>query len=355
MTYKKRLRLEIPEGASWSEIFKIADAALAAEKEQEAKAPPPPPPPSPGVEYLNFPKLKERGWTKTMVHQFLGTPDAQVPNPFDRNAGAPMRLYQADRVETAERSTDVQAAFAKAESRREAAAKAVATRAANITEACEQAEIEVRVLSYDELKELSLDTHGGNYEGEPGEWYWSLWTARNCARHCCTNYEALWSETNRGETGREGYEVLRERADAAIDEAYPWLRSEEAFEAEGKKALEAAGASGTSTTAVTLRPPEYASERAWPRRVLRRRGWSDDQIERLLGEPDEVGLGPDGNVERRCWDAGRVLAAEEQHGFGRGWRPAPSSGVGGLDDPFAPPPTLPAPVAPAWPEMEREP
>jgi len=78
-----------------------------------------------------------------------------------------------------------------------------------------------RGLSNGEIYELALSTHGGNYLGDPGEFYWSNRKARNSIRHCLTNYEAQWAKINRGFTGDEAYHILRERVDELVDEAYP--------------------------------------------------------------------------------------------------------------------------------------
>jgi hypothetical protein len=53
--------------------------------------------------------------------------------------------------------------------------------------------------------------------GDPGEFHWSNRTAVNCILHNL----ALWKIINRGKTGEEAYELLRERVDELIAEAYP--------------------------------------------------------------------------------------------------------------------------------------
>jgi hypothetical protein len=88
---------------------------------------------------------------------------------------------------------------------------------------CEDAKITiVRGKTDPEIYNLALATYGGNHRGEPkGEFMWSNRTARNCIRHNLTNYEQLWSLINRGETAARAYEILRERVNDLIDEAYP--------------------------------------------------------------------------------------------------------------------------------------
>jgi hypothetical protein len=104
----------------------------------------------------------------------------------------------------------------------DAAKKAVKTRAKNMMEYMRTVEITIeRGWPENEIHDLALSTHGGNYQGDPGPFDFSNRTARNAIRHCLTNYEDLWSECNRGETGSGAYEILRQRVDALIREAYP--------------------------------------------------------------------------------------------------------------------------------------
>jgi hypothetical protein len=52
---------------------------------------------------MTIPTLKARGWTETLIRQYLGAPDSSCPNPYYRSA-APMRLYARARVEAVEAS-----------------------------------------------------------------------------------------------------------------------------------------------------------------------------------------------------------------------------------------------------------
>lgn len=51
--------------------------------------------------YLNISKLKERGWTETMIKKLLLNPDKEVSNPIFKSAST-MKLYSIAKVETAE-------------------------------------------------------------------------------------------------------------------------------------------------------------------------------------------------------------------------------------------------------------
>ncbi len=182
-------------------------------------------------ELYSRPDLKARGWTDGLIAKFLPIADDLRDNPHYKKS-PPMSLYLRTRVEQVERDEAFKAAMERTERRKDGAQMAVATRAATIKARCEQVQIKVEVVSYREVKRLSMATHGGNYEGDPGEWRWNYRAAMSCVRHCLTNYEALWALCNRGFTGQGGYEVLRDRVDDAIMERYPWLASEDAFEKE---------------------------------------------------------------------------------------------------------------------------
>jgi hypothetical protein len=115
-----------------------------------------------------------------------------------------------------------------AEKRSQAAAKAVVTRIHRMEEAMKNAELTiVRGYTNRQIYDLALATHGGNYAGDPGEFIWCNSKARNAIRHCLTNYEKLWSKINRGKTAQEAYDILRERVDELVDEAYPQFAEDE--------------------------------------------------------------------------------------------------------------------------------
>jgi len=166
----------------------------------------------------SVPELKDRGWTKRAIEVFLYS-----------NAGAPMKFYLRERVHEIERTEHFRTWQAKSKSRKNAADKAVVTRMLNMKETVRKVELTiVRGKSDEEIYQLALATHGGNYKGDRiGEFRWSKQSARNCIRHNLTNYEDLWSLINRGETGAGAYQILRERIDALIDEAYPQFANNE--------------------------------------------------------------------------------------------------------------------------------
>ncbi len=166
--------------------------------------------------------LRERGWTDTAIKRFLLVPDDTRPNPRYSQKGAPMKFWLKLRVHRTEKTKRFLAWKAGVPDRKAAAERAVATRISTMENEMETVEITIRRgLTDKQICDLAAGTHGGNYEGETGEFRWSNRTARNCIRHNLTNYEHLWKRFNRGETGRSAYEILRKRVDALIDQVYP--------------------------------------------------------------------------------------------------------------------------------------
>src|SRR4051794_4755272 len=79
----------------------------------------------PATKFICKSTLRTRGWTPTLIEQYVPVPDDERPNPHYRYAGAPMRLYDLTRIEAIEQSDEFQADLAVARRRQEAAAKAV--------------------------------------------------------------------------------------------------------------------------------------------------------------------------------------------------------------------------------------
>lgn len=174
-------------------------------------------------EYFSVPDLKKRGWTDTAIKKFLpNAPDDTRPNPHYRQAGAPMKFWLKNRVTRVKKTKTFLTWREGLDARKDRSTKAVGTRILNMVEAMKNAKITITAgLSDADIHKLAIATHGGNYQGDPGGFHWCNRTARNCIRHNLSNYEELWRLCNRGHTGHEAYEILRERVDALIDETYP--------------------------------------------------------------------------------------------------------------------------------------
>lgn len=109
-----------------------------------------------------------------------------------------------------------------AKRRSETARKAFETRIKHMEQAVEESELTIIAgKSNEEICDRAFDTHGGNYQGDPGEFIWSNRKARDTIRHSLTNYESLWGLINRGPTAKFAYQILRDRVDTLVDETYP--------------------------------------------------------------------------------------------------------------------------------------
>jgi hypothetical protein len=112
--------------------------------------------------------------------------------------------------------------LATAEKRAASAAKALATRIANMEAAMETVDLTIVAgKTRDQIYDLAFATHGGNYQGRVGDFHWSNRAARNAIRHNLTSYERLWARINRGPTASEAYSILRRRVDELVDATYP--------------------------------------------------------------------------------------------------------------------------------------
>lgn len=167
-------------------------------------------------------ELKHRGWTAAAIKKFLPEPDETRRNPHYCNAGAPMKYWQKARVTKIERTKAFKLWKDGLEKRKASAKKGVATRMANMEDKVETAKLTIIPgKSNAEILRQATKSHGGNYAGDPGAFQWSNRTAINTIRHCYTNYESMWSDINRGETGADAYETLRLRIDCLVRDTYP--------------------------------------------------------------------------------------------------------------------------------------
>lgn len=184
-----------------------------------------------GYIYSAAPAAEAMGISVGMLRKHVEPAD-YTDNPYYRHAGAPVGLYDPIDLHKSLKKPAIKKAKERYAARKAAAEKAIETRMRNMVERMENAEITIIASKTDEeIRRVARNTHGGNYLGDPGLFVWSNRTARNCIRHNLTNYEALWAICNRGYTGEEAYEVLRERVDQLVNETYPQYAEDEAEEA----------------------------------------------------------------------------------------------------------------------------
>lgn len=108
-------------------------------------------------DYLPLSGVKERGWTDSMIRAFLGDPDKTAPNPFYRNAGAPMRLYSLTRVREAETSEQWIAARELASTRSKASHERALRKAKQLVQSVENLSVAVPELSEAELSRQACE------------------------------------------------------------------------------------------------------------------------------------------------------------------------------------------------------
>lgn len=187
---------------------------------------------------LTASKIKERGWTDTMINRFLGEPDQRKTNPHYRS-GPPMRLFALARIEATEQRPDVNEQIAKTLARRPArkaaARKAVETKTAQLLREVEEMAVEVEVLPAKEARRLAIESYN-DWQFERGDSDNFAFEAScpdfldritvNFVRHELTEYDESLEET----AGRVGVNVavsiIREKVYGAIAAAYPHLRKE---------------------------------------------------------------------------------------------------------------------------------
>lgn len=182
--------------------------------------------------------LKERGWTDTLVKQFLKEPDATKPNPFYRKA-APMQLYSPSRVLEAEGQEEWQQAKARAARRSEAGKAVAARKAAVLVERAEQMRITVHRLPTETVIEqaiASYNAHNWEIAWRHGD-AWEPATERsdpdfleritvNYIRHHLTSYDSHLEQVV-GQIGvHQAGKVIRRRIYDEIAKEYPEYAAE---------------------------------------------------------------------------------------------------------------------------------
>ncbi|MGR3318568.1 MAG: hypothetical protein ACUZ8O_08815, partial [Candidatus Anammoxibacter sp.] len=154
------------------------------------------------IQFIKKTELKERGWTETIIKKFCPEPDAIKDNPVYRSA-APMKLYDIERVEKAERSTEFKELMKKSEIRKRAAKRAVLSKKAKLMEYINRMVINVPKLKKCELvqqackhynnhqsnKEYRRNQYGTLQAGANDDTQFLNRITVNYIRHCLADYE----------------------------------------------------------------------------------------------------------------------------------------------------------------------
>lgn len=105
---------------------------------------------------LKASKVKERGWTDSLIRRFLDPPDATAPNPMYRSA-ARVRLYDLTRILNMEARPEWQAAKVVASRRSAVSSRASTRRASDVVELAGRFIVTLPVLSDETLYRLAVD------------------------------------------------------------------------------------------------------------------------------------------------------------------------------------------------------
>jgi hypothetical protein len=197
--------------------------------------------------YLTMKDLRERGWTDAMVREYLGAPDATRPNPTYRSA-APLRLYLAERAETAEASSKWAERKALAAKRR-ATGLAVANRKRAETEELAQRlakELTADLVLPAHLQRAAISSYNrwhSNGCACGGWWSDGFCDKRastsdspeflrritvNFVRHELTGYDDAYDQLARRVGHQEAHELLRAKVNAVIEAKLNVRRKERA-------------------------------------------------------------------------------------------------------------------------------
>lgn len=172
--------------------------------------------------------LIRAGWTATLASRLLGEPD-QRKKVFGRTV--PLALYEVSRIEQAEAGADFALAQASVAKRKVAAAKAVATKTANLMAAIEAMPITVERLGLADVKRQAIDSynmrsHGDSFASIADDPAFLERITVNFIRHELAEYDvALWEAAGKTGIARAVAEIRR-RVYSAIAQAYPALSSE---------------------------------------------------------------------------------------------------------------------------------
>jgi hypothetical protein len=192
------------------------------------------------AEMLTTTALRERGWSSALIAKLLGEPDGFKRNPHYRSA-APLRLYDAARVESAESSPEFVAKKTGTAARSASARKAAETKRDTLLRQVEAMEVQVEIVPAEQLQHLAIRSYAerkaARERAEEEDYYYCYVDdsapaeflqriAVNFIRHNLTAYDRTLVQAA-GRVGVVGAnQIIRRKVDDAIAEAYPELAQE---------------------------------------------------------------------------------------------------------------------------------
>lgn len=186
-------------------------------------------------ELLTKTAVLARGWTASLIRDYLGEPDARSPNPHFRKA-AEVCLFKLERILAAEKRDDFAAALERSRARSRSAMKGVERQREELCGAVRGLSITVETMSLKQARRLACQNYnehqlGRGSDSDPvaPETVEPAFLDRitvNFLRHCCTNYDSDVDSLS-GRTGRDrARHVLKARTLSEIAATYPALASE---------------------------------------------------------------------------------------------------------------------------------
>lgn len=179
--------------------------------------------------------LKSRGWTLSLVRRFLDPPDATAPNPHYRSVGAPMKLYDAERVQALEATQAVSEALAQSRQRSLRAQARAARQREAVLAAVRDWPITVPRMTRDTLLAQAVAHYNDLWVSRGRDDKWATIhdnpefldrIAVNYLRHVCTNYEDRLVDLYGTIGATEARPLLKQRILSAIAATYPKLAKE---------------------------------------------------------------------------------------------------------------------------------
>lgn len=188
--------------------------------------------------------LLKRGWNQRLIASLLGPPDKLADNPFYKCA-APARLYEHQRVFTAEASPDFQSHLAKRSHRSSAAQKAVQTKTERLQARINQLRITIPQLPEDRLIARAIAHYNRHQAARAAESDYRYDTTPvhhlppftiadafrdrlvvNYLRRALSSYDHILHKLH-GQTGQSlAHQMLFQRLMEAIQTTYPMLANE---------------------------------------------------------------------------------------------------------------------------------
>jgi hypothetical protein len=179
--------------------------------------------------YWNKTELKSRGWTDTLVSNFLSEPDETIVNM--KRKAYPIQLYLKERVERIEASVAFKSVQAKSKRRSNTATLAINARMETLRKQIEDLQIEVPALDFDVLIQRACSEHRSFNADKPNKQRFTRDSDEdslhricvNYLRHQLTKYDNLLDEVS-GKPGADDLRaMIREKVLDAIEVTYPDL------------------------------------------------------------------------------------------------------------------------------------